>query len=72
MLGQHLVDEVERAVARSLGTQYGAAPLHALAGEHALELVRQLLVLAVQVAYLAGTHADVAGGHVLVGAYVAV
>ena len=72
MLGQHLVHEVERAVSRSLGAQYGATPLAPLAGEHALELVRQLLVLSVEVAYLACPHADVACWHVLVGAYVAV
>ena len=66
MLRQHLVHEVQCAVSRSLGPQYRAAPFHALACEHALELVRQFLILSVQIAYLTGSYADVASRHILV------
>src|SRR5699024_4865324 len=51
----------------------GAAPVQALAGEHArLVAVGQALVLAEQEADLAGAHADVTGGDVRVLAHVAV
>lgn len=72
MLLEHLVDEVERAEARGLRAQDGAAPFHALAREHALELVGQLLVLAKEIAYLPAANADVARRHVLVGTYILV
>jgi hypothetical protein len=64
---QHLGGKVDRAVARGLGPDQAAAPVEALAGEHAGELVSQFLVHAEQVADLPGAHADVAGGHVRVG-----
>ena len=48
-----------------------AAPVEALAGQHAGELVAEALVLAEHEADLAAAHADVAGGHVGVGADVA-
>jgi hypothetical protein len=66
-LGQHLGGEVDAAVAGGLGPDQRAAPVEALAGEHAGELVAQALVLAEQEADLAAAHADVAGGHVGVG-----
>ena len=72
VLRQHLVHEVECAVARSLWTEDRAAPFHAFAREHALELVRQLLVLSVEVTDLPGTHADITGRHILVGTDMAV
>ena len=62
--GEHLLGEVDRAVAGGLGTDQRAAPVEALAGEHADELVADALVLAEQEADLAAAHADVAGGHV--------
>ena len=68
MLGEHLVHEVECAVARGLRPQDRAAPFAALTSEHPLELVCQLLVLAEEVAYLPGSNADVASRHVLIGA----
>jgi hypothetical protein len=61
---EHLGGEVDGAVAGGLGTDQRAAPVEALAGEHAGELVAELLVLAEQEADLAAAHADVAGGHV--------
>ena len=61
---QHLVGEVDAAVAGGFRTNERAAPVQALAGEHAGELVAQPLVLAEQEADLASAHADVAGGHV--------
>ena len=69
---EHFLGEVHAAVAGRLGTDQRAAPVDALAGEHAGELVPQALVLAEQVADLAGAHADVTGRHVQVGADVAV
>ena len=68
MRRQHLVHEIEGTIARSLRSQDAATPLAALAGEHALELVGQLLILSVQVTNLTGSHANVACRHVLVGA----
>src|SRR5690606_30108728 len=60
--GQHLADEVDRPVAGRLGAHQGAAPVDALAGEHAgLVAVGDPLVLAEEVADLAGADADVAG-----------
>ena len=60
-----MVDEIECAEARSLRTQDAAAPLHALAREGGtVELAGQFLVVAEEVAYLAGTDSNVAGRHV--------
>ena len=67
MLCEHLVHEVQGSVAGRLRAKDRAAPFHALTGEHTLELVGQLLILAEQVTYLAGTHTDIACRHVLVG-----
>ena len=69
--GEHFLGEIDRAVAGGFGTNQRAAVVEALAGQHAAEAVGQLLVLAEQVADLAAAHADVAGGHVGVGADVA-
>src|SRR6185436_12904832 len=64
---EHRLDEVDAAVAGRLGTDQRAAPGAALAGEHAGELVAQLLVHAEEVADLAPANADVARRHVGVG-----
>ena len=66
------VGEVAQTETGGLGTGQRAAVGQALAGEHAGPLVAQLLVLAEEIADLTGTHTDVAGGHVGVGADVAV
>ena len=73
MHGEHLLREVHRTVAGRLGAHLGAAPLHALAGEHArLVPVGDLAVLAEEVADLARAHADVARRHIGVLAQVPV
>ena len=61
---EHLLGEVDRAVAGRLGADQGAAPLECLAREDAGELVLDALVLPEEVADLAATDADVAGGDV--------
>ena len=58
---QHLRGEVDGAVAGRLGTDQRAAPVQALAGENAGELVADPLVLTEQEADLAAAHADVTG-----------
>ena len=68
---EHLIGEVAQAVAGGLGAGQRAAVGDALAGQHAGELVAQPLVLAVHEADLPAAHADVTGGHVGVGADVA-
>ncbi len=69
---QHVLQEVDGAVAGRLGTDQAATELEALPGEHAREMVRDALVLAEHEADLAGADSDVAGRHVDVGADVAV
>src|SRR6185503_6150532 len=64
---QHRLDEVDTAVAGGLGPDQRAAPGAALAGEHASELVLELLVHAEEVADLAAADADVPRRHVGVG-----
>ena len=61
---QHLLGEVDGAVAGRLGPDQRAAPVEALAGEDAGELVPDPLVLTEQVADLPSADADVAGRHV--------
>ena len=68
---EHLGREVDAAVAGRLRADQRAAPVQALAGEHAGELVAQLLVHAEQEADLAPADADVTGRDVGVGADVA-
>src|SRR5690606_18474438 len=71
--GQHLLREVDAAVARGLPAHARAAPVDALPGDHAgLLAVRDALVLAEQVADLALPDADVDGRHVDVLAQVPV
>ena len=70
--GEHLGSEVDEAVTGGLSTRERTAPRQTLAGQDArVEAVLEALVLAEHVADLAATHADVAGGHVGVGADVA-
>merc|ERR1719162_2242373 len=61
---EHLAGEVHQTVAGGLGADETPAPLEALAGEDAGELVGELLVHAEHGADLAPTDADVAGGDV--------
>ena len=70
---QDLGEVVHGAEARGLGTDQGAAVGLALAGEDAVfKGALQAAVLAEQVADFPAAHADVAGGHVDIGADVAV
>ena len=61
---EHLLGEVDGAVAGRLRSDQGAAGLEPLAGDRTGELVRDALVLAEQVADLASADTDVARGHV--------
>ena len=61
---QHVLGEVHVAEAGGFGTGEGAAPLEALAGEHAFKAAGQALVLAEKVTDFAAAHADVTGGNV--------
>ena len=67
VLLQHLVHEIEGAVAGSLRTEDRAAPFHTLTGEHTLELMGEFLILSEQITDLTGPHADIACGYILVG-----
>ena len=69
---QHVLEEIDRAIAGRLGADQRAAIFEALAGQHAGELVGDALVLAEHIADLAAADADVAGRHVHVGADMAV
>ena len=64
---EHVLGEVDSAVAGSLGTDERTAEGTALAGENADELVAQALVLAEEVADFAAADADVTGGNVGIG-----
>ncbi len=68
---QHLLGEIDAAVAGRLGTDQRAAPVEPLAGEDAGELVAQPLVLPEEIADLAPSDPDVPGRHVGVRADVA-
>ncbi len=70
--GQHLLGEIDGAIAGGLGTDQGAAVGQALAGEDAVEAVGDALVLAEEVADLAAADPDVTGGDVGVWADVAI
>ena len=61
---EHVGGEIDVAVAGGFLAGQRAAPLEALAGEHALEAAGETLVLAEHVADFAAAHADVPGGHV--------
>ncbi len=65
---EHFLGEVDLAVAGGLGPDQRAAPVPALAGQDAGELVAELLVHPEQEADLTAAHADIAGGNVCVGA----
>ena len=69
---QHFFDKIDQAIARGLLANAATAPIDALASEHASELIPQLLVLTVQEADLAPSHADIARRHVGVRPDVAV
>jgi hypothetical protein len=61
---EHVLHEINRAVARGLGPNLAAAELHPLAGEHANKAVFDTLVLAEQEPDFACANADIAGRHV--------
>ena len=65
---QHGTEEVDVAVARSLGADEGTAELKTLAGEHTAELAGELLVHSEHIAYFTATDTDVTCGDVHVGA----
>src|SRR3954469_23141420 len=65
---QHVLEEVDGAVAGRLGPDQRAAIFQPLAGQHAFPAAGDPFVLAEHVADLARADADVAGGHVDVGA----
>ena len=65
------VGEIAQAEAGGLGAGQGTAVAQPFAGEHAGELVPDLLVLAEEETDLPGAHADIASGHVGVRADVA-
>ena len=61
---QHLLEEINIAITRSLGTDKGATELTALAGENTAEFARQLLVHTEHEAHFTSAHADVTGGNI--------
>src|SRR6185369_8962057 len=63
---QHFVGEINAAVAGRFRTNQAAAPVQALASQHAAEFVAEPLVLSEQEADLAAAHANVAGRNVRV------
>ena len=65
---EHVLGEVDRAVAGGLGTDERTAEGTALAGENADELVAQALVLAEEIADFTAAYADVTSGNVGIGA----
>ena len=69
---QHVLQEIDRAIAGGLGADQAAAEFQTLAGQNAGEFIGDALVLAEHVADLARAHADVAGRHVDVGADMAI
>ena len=70
---QDVLQVVNCAESRSLGSNSGPAIRKALPGKHAVfKGTFQPAVLAVQIANLPRTHAHVSGGHVYVGTNVAV
>ena len=71
-ISQHFLGKVAQAVAGSLGTGQGTAERDALAGQDAGVLVADALVLAKQEADLTAANADITGGHIGIGANVAV
>ena len=61
----HLVYEIEGTITSSLRTQDATTPLHAFTRQRStMELARQFLVIAEQIADFATTHTDIAGRHV--------
>lgn len=69
--GEHLLYEVEAAVACGFGSYEGAAVFEAFACEDAREVAGEFLILTEEVSYLACSDADITGGYVDFGSYVA-
>ena len=70
--GQHLLGEIDGAIAGRLGTQQRAAKRETLARQYAVKAVGDPLVLTKEVANLATTDADIAGRYVRIGADMAI
>ena len=70
-LGEHVLREVDVAVAGRLGTDQRTAEGEGLARENAREFVREALVLAEEISDFAAADVHVAGGDVGIGADVA-
>ena len=64
---QHVLQEVDGAIAGCFGADQRATPFETLAGQHAGELVGDALVLAEHIANFAAANADIAGRHVDIG-----
>ena len=69
---QHVVEEIDAAVASRFLAAEGATEFEALTGDSAGELVGETLILSEEIAHLAGTDADVTSGDVGVGSDVPV
>ncbi len=61
---EHLVREVQQAVAGSLSAGEASAVGQAFAGKHAFVQVTQALILAEKIADFAAAHADITGGNI--------
>ena len=72
LMPEHVLHEIDRAVAGCFHTNLAAAKGQALAGQYTRKLVGNTLVLAEQVRDFASTDADVAGRDVRVGSDVPV
>src|SRR3712207_674381 len=69
---QHLIYEVESAITGSFGTDVRATPLQALAGKNAFPMVSELLIHTEEVTNLTCANANIACGHVNIGADMAI
>ena len=70
---QHILHEVEEAIARSLGTSQAAPVIHALAGEDTCIIgIPDALVLAEEIANFAAAYADIACRYIHIRADMAV
>ena len=69
---QHVFEKQHHPIARGLGPDKTATKLQSLSCQDTLERPGNPLVLSEHVANLSGADADVAGGHIEVGADVAI
>ena len=61
---EHFLGKVNTAVSGGFGADLAAAPVDALAGQHAVAGVDDPLILSVKIADLSGTDPDVSGRHI--------